>query len=757
MVAKSILSGDRSMKPEIVYTTLTPNKGTTPGAMQNGGVLDNNNVDNKNKGKAIQLGSLSEDDHQLEESASEGYDTTHNDEYDPGSSPQSDSLLDPDALIYEDDSDHYGYEMELEEEEEEEADDYVSEYQALFDAKEKELPAGVEVTMDWLPNSKSSGSNKSSREDHGIKLEATSSSKKPKKLPHNSKGFTPNSAYALPQIYLDPQAPVPVPAPAVPAPASSTVLLPTQNKPKGIYNARPDVQEVISDSNTCRVKRNMDDYLGKFVFFKRFDIVEDLVDHQYASKGTASKKHSKEWAKRIQEEWRTLENDLPEMIFVRAYESRMDLLRAVIIGADGTPYHDGLFFFDIFFPDTYPSVPPVVHYHSGGLRINPNLYNSGKVCLSLLGTWSGAASQMWIPTKSTMLQYFEDFSYGHFFSCAHDVLKACDAYRNGAPVASLEFILLGVLGLEPEEEDKPSETKVAESSRSKRPKRGGVSSKTKLTEEHVKSTVCDAVEIEREFVCDALPCALVWMTRELMSQYIEGKQTSLRRELVALYVGGLYICGKIGWESVMKMGQDTRELFFYETFIYYNPLLLITMMVWLWGVNLWVFSRTGVDYAAIFYLGPDHHSHKEIWKIVLYLSAVIILITPFDIFYKVPTKKVEEPVVVTEQAEEVVAATESAPAPVGVTEQSEAPVEGTSKEVVVEEAEKKDEETEKKPEEPKVEEEEDKTETPVIVEEAKTEEKEEVTETLAVVEEEKKAEAEEVVAAGEVAAEKTEE
>ncbi|KAF3513559.1 hypothetical protein F2Q69_00001492 [Brassica cretica] len=102
---------------------------------------------------------------------------------------------------------------------------------------------------------------------------------------------------------------------------------------------------------------------------------------------------------------------------------------------------------------------------------------------------------------------------------------------------------------------------------------------------------------------------------------------------VALYVGGLYVCGKIGWESVMKMGLDTRELFFYETFLYYNPLLLITMMIWLWGVNLWVFSRTGVDYAAIFYLGPDHLSHKEIWKIVLYLSAVIILFIPFDIFY----------------------------------------------------------------------------------------------------------------------------
>ncbi|XP_024004252.1 SPX and EXS domain-containing protein 5 isoform X2 [Eutrema salsugineum] len=139
----------------------------------------------------------------------------------------------------------------------------------------------------------------------------------------------------------------------------------------------------------------------------------------------------------------------------------------------------------------------------------------------------------------------------------------------------------------------------------------------------------------------------------------------LRSLKVALYIAGLYVCGKIGWESVMKMGIDTRELFFYETFLYYNPLLLITVMVWLWGVNLWVFSRSGVDYAAIFYLGPDHLSHKEIWKcarwmttiiltsmtaylylyshgdvslaafqpVVLYFSAVIILIIPFNIFY----------------------------------------------------------------------------------------------------------------------------
>ncbi|KAH7573410.1 hypothetical protein JRO89_XS03G0143900 [Xanthoceras sorbifolium] len=93
---------------------------------------------------------------------------------------------------------------------------------------------------------------------------------------------------------------------------------------------------------------------------------------------------SKNWAKRIQEEWKILENDLPDTIFVRVYESRMDLLRAVIIGAEGTPYYDGLFSFDVFFPSGYLNVPPV--------------------CPSLLNTWSGNKNEKWIPSMSTMLQ-----------------------------------------------------------------------------------------------------------------------------------------------------------------------------------------------------------------------------------------------------------------------------------------------------------------------------------------------------------------
>lgn len=148
--------------------------------------------------------------------------------------------------------------------------------------------------------------------------------------------------------------------------------------------------------------------------FKRFDIVSDDSDHHFlkppdsdknsAAYFTSFLKHSSQAYKKIMEQWRTLEQDLPESIYVRAYEKRIDLLRAVIVGSAGTPYHDGLFFFDITFPPTYPEKPPNVHYHSFGYRVNPNLYTNGLVCLSLLNTWSGRKTERWNPSGSTLLQ-----------------------------------------------------------------------------------------------------------------------------------------------------------------------------------------------------------------------------------------------------------------------------------------------------------------------------------------------------------------
>lgn len=121
--------------------------------------------------------------------------------------------------------------------------------------------------------------------------------------------------------------------------------------------------------------------------------------------------------------------------------------------------------------------------------MNPNLYESGKVCLSLLKTWAGTGSEVWDPENSTVLQlllslqalvlnekpyfneagydkfmgkadgeknsitynenafllscksmtyilhkppkHFENFVKEHFTCCAPHILDACKAYLGG--------------------------------------------------------------------------------------------------------------------------------------------------------------------------------------------------------------------------------------------------------------------------------------------------------------------------------------
>ncbi|KAF5180262.1 Ubiquitin-conjugating enzyme e2 z [Thalictrum thalictroides] len=137
--------------------------------------------------------------------------------------------------------------------------------------------------------------------------------------------------------------------------------------------------------------------------FKHFDTAKDPLDHFFLGANGQSNSGRK-WLKKVQQDWSILQKNLPDSIYVRIYEDRMDLIRAVIVGAYGTPYQDGLFVFDFHLPPEYPQVPPSVHYHSGGWRINPNLYEEGKVCLSLLNTWSGKGNEVWDPSSSSILQ-----------------------------------------------------------------------------------------------------------------------------------------------------------------------------------------------------------------------------------------------------------------------------------------------------------------------------------------------------------------
>ncbi|KAK3134867.1 hypothetical protein QOZ80_5BG0411790 [Eleusine coracana subsp. coracana] len=189
---------------------------------------------------------------------------------------------------------------------------------------------------------------------------------------------------------------------------------------------------------------------------KQFDMVTDSSDHHFV-KENGYKNVTRAWVKKVQQEWAILQKDLPDDIHVRVYEERLDLLRACIVGAEGTPYHDNLFFFDIFFPPDYPHEPPSVHYHSGGLRLNPNLYESGKALVlnekpyfneagydKFVGKADGEKNSITynenaflLSCKSMMYvlhkppKHFEKFVKEHFASRAPRILDACEAYLGG--------------------------------------------------------------------------------------------------------------------------------------------------------------------------------------------------------------------------------------------------------------------------------------------------------------------------------------
>ncbi len=55
--------------------------------------------------------------------------------------------------------------------------------------------------------------------------------------------------------------------------------------------------------------------------------------------------------------------------FVCFDESRMDLCRAIVTGPSDTPYAHGIFVFDVFFPPTFPQIPPLVTFMTTGKPI----------------------------------------------------------------------------------------------------------------------------------------------------------------------------------------------------------------------------------------------------------------------------------------------------------------------------------------------------------------------------------------------------
>lgn len=123
----------------------------------------------------------------------------------------------------------------------------------------------------------------------------------------------------------------------------------------------------------------------------RFDILEVVPsDHPFKS-DNVNTDQGREWITRIRKEHRILQSSLPgkrglgiraytvEGILVRTYESRLDLMRVLILGPKNTPYENAPFLFDFSLADKFPTEPPEAFFHSwtpggNGGRVNPNLY-----------------------------------------------------------------------------------------------------------------------------------------------------------------------------------------------------------------------------------------------------------------------------------------------------------------------------------------------------------------------------------------------
>ena len=90
-------------------------------------------------------------------------------------------------------------------------------------------------------------------------------------------------------------------------------------------------------------------------------------------------------------------------------------------------------FFNITLTDNFPFEPPQCKFCTldPSVRIHPNLYTSGKVCLSILGTWSGPG---WAPSMSIKSVLFSIQSIMTF-----EAIKNEPGYENTSKEECKEF------------------------------------------------------------------------------------------------------------------------------------------------------------------------------------------------------------------------------------------------------------------------------------------------------------------------------
>jgi len=164
-------------------------------------------------------------------------------------------------------------------------------------------------------------------------------------------------------------------------------------------------QKVIDDKQ----ETDSNDYLT-YVKSNCFELMDKFIKPMYIPLDNNSNKYCKNISRMAKEMASLKTNIIPSTgsnIFVKFNKENMANIKFAITGPKDTPYENGFFEFHLKLGDTYPTNCPSCHFQTTGggkARFNPNLYNNGKVCLSLLGTWNGNESEKWNASTSSIYQ-----------------------------------------------------------------------------------------------------------------------------------------------------------------------------------------------------------------------------------------------------------------------------------------------------------------------------------------------------------------
>eukprot|EP00294_Goniomonas_avonlea_P003295 CAMPEP_0114542880 /NCGR_PEP_ID=MMETSP0114-20121206/2061_1 /TAXON_ID=31324 /ORGANISM="Goniomonas sp, Strain m" /LENGTH=478 /DNA_ID=CAMNT_0001727187 /DNA_START=68 /DNA_END=1504 /DNA_ORIENTATION=+ len=101
---------------------------------------------------------------------------------------------------------------------------------------------------------------------------------------------------------------------------------------------------------------------------------------------------SKRLVTEVQRMYQEAEREPCPTYFVHTEDSAVDHWQVLVLGPSNSPYANAAFEMSMKFDASYPIQPPSCQWLTtdcGRVRYGPNLYAGGKICLSILGTYSG--------------------------------------------------------------------------------------------------------------------------------------------------------------------------------------------------------------------------------------------------------------------------------------------------------------------------------------------------------------------------------